>query len=139
MGISIRRQLLLLILGITVPFTLAGIFGLLRVWNISRTQLNNSVQQQAELAALAFERWVDSQRRPLETFAAMAADGKAQSLDSIQYDIKTHPNWIDVTIVNANGEIVRSFPADQNNTPSALISYLSTEVRKRNSWVLVTD
>ncbi len=139
MAISIRRQLLLLILGITVPFTLAGIFGLLRVWNISRTQLNDSVREQAELAALTFERWVDSQRRPLETFAAMAADGKIESLNSIQYGIKTRPYWIDVNIVSANGDIIRSFPADQDHAPPALINYLATEIRKRNSWVLVTD
>jgi signal transduction histidine kinase len=129
----------LLILGITVPFTLAGIFGLLRVWNISRTQLNDSVREQAELAALTFERWVDSQRRPLETFAAMAADGKTESLNSVQYGIKTRPYWIDVNIVSASGDIIRSFPADQDHAPPALINYLSTETRKRNSWVLVTD
>src|ERR1043165_1788463 len=139
MAISIRRQLLLLILGITVPFTLVGIFGLLRVWNISRTKLNTSAQEQAELAAFAFERWVDSQRRPLETFAAMAADGKTESLNGVQYVIKTRPYWIDVNIVSASGEVIRSFPADQDHAPTALINYLSTETPKRNSWVLVTD
>jgi signal transduction histidine kinase len=139
MAISIRRQLLLLILGITVPFTLVGVFGLLRVWNISRTQLNDSMQQQAELAALAFERWVDSQRRPLETVAAIAADGKIESLNVVEYGIKTRPYWIDVSIVSAAGEIMRSFPADQDQAPPALIHYLVTETQKRNSWLLVTD
>jgi signal transduction histidine kinase len=139
MAMSIRRQLLLLILGITVPFTLVGVFDLLRVWNISRTQLNDSVQQQAELAALAFERWVDSQRRPLETIAAIAADGKMQSLNGVNYGIKTRPYWIDVSIVSAAGEIIRSFPADQEHLPPALVDYLLTETQKRNSWLLVTD
>ena len=139
MAISIRRQLLLLILGITVPFTLVGVFDLLRVWNISRAQLNDSVQEQAELAALAFERWADSQRRPLETFAAIAADGKLQSLESVQYGIKTRPYWIDINIVSAKGEVLRSFPAGEEHAPPALINYLFTETRKRNSWVLVTD
>ena len=139
MAISIRRQLLLLILSITVPFTLVGVFGLLRVWSISRTQLNDSVQQQAELAALAFERWVDSQRRPLETIAAIAADGKVQSLNSVQYGIKTRPYWIDVSIVTATGAIVRSFPADEKHAPPALVDYLLTETQKRKSWLLVTD
>lgn len=139
MAISIKRQLLLLILSITVPFTLVGVFDLLRVWNISRTQLNDSVQQQAELAALAFERWVDSQRRPLETIAAIASDGKMQSLSAVEYGLKTRPYWIDVSIVSAAGEIVRSFPADQEHTPPALVDYLLTETQKRNSWLLVTD
>ena len=129
----------MLILGITVPFTLVGAFGLLRVWNISRAQLNDSVQEQAELAALAFERWADSQRRPLETFAAIAADGKLQSLESVRYGIKTRPYWIDVNIVSANGEVLRSFSAGEEHVPPALIDYLLTETRKRNSWVLVTD
>src|SRR5690349_12808994 len=132
MAISIRRQLLLLILGITVPFTLVGAFGLLRVWNISRAQLDDSVQEQAELAALAFERWADSQRRPLETFAAIAADGKLQSLESVRYGIKTRPYWIDVNIVSANGKVLRSFSAGEEHVPPALIDYLLTETRKRN-------
>lgn len=136
---SIRSQLLLLILGITVPFTLVGVFGLLRVWNISRTQLNDSVQQQAELAALAFERWVDTQRRPLETMAVIAADANTQSLSSVEYGIKTRPYWIDVSIVSSAGEIVRTFPVDHEHAPPALVEYLLTETRKRNSWLLVTD
>lgn len=139
MAMSIRSQLLLLILGITVPFTLVGVFGLLRVWNISRTQLDNSVQQQAELAALAFERWVDSQRRPLETIAVIAADANIQSLNSVEYGIKTRPYWIDVSIVSAAGEITRSFPADREQPSTALVDYLLTETRTRNSWLLVTD
>ena len=139
MAISIRRQLLLLILSITVPFTLVGVLGLLRVWNISRTQLNDSVRQQAELAALAFERWVDSQRRPLETIAAIAADGKMQSLNSVEYGIKTRPYWIDVSIVSTAGAIVKSFPSHQKHAPPALVDYLLTETHKRDSWVLVTD
>lgn len=139
MAVSIRRQLLLLILGITVPFILVGVFDLLRVWKISRAQLNDSVQQQAELAALAFERWVDSQRRPLETIAAMAADGKMQSLNAVDYGIKTRPYWIDVSIVGAAGEILRSFPSAREQAPHALIKYLTTETHTRNSWLLVTD
>src|ERR1051325_11244012 len=139
MAISIRQQLLLLILGITVPFILVGVFDLLRVWNISRAQLDDSVRQQAELAALAFERWVDSQRRPLETFAAIVADGKEDSLNGVQYGVKTRPYWIDVNIVSANDESVGSFPAGQEHAPPALINYLLSETQKRNSWVLVTD
>jgi len=139
MAISIRGQLILLILGITVPFTLVGVFDLLRVWNISRAQLNDSVEQQAELAALAFERWVDAQRRPLDTIAAVAADGKTEDLELVDYGVKTRPYWIDLSIVNASGEIVRSYPATQEHAPSALINYLVTETHKRNSWMLVTD
>jgi signal transduction histidine kinase len=137
MAISIRRQLLLLILSITVPFTLVGVFDLLRVWNISEAQLKDSVQQQAELAALAFERWVDSQRRPLETIAAIAADG--ESMNAVEYGLKTRPHWIDVSIVSAAGEIVRFSPADQEHAPPALVDYLLAETQKKNSWLLVTD
>jgi signal transduction histidine kinase len=139
MAISIRGQLLLLILGITVPLTLVGVLDLRRVWNISRAQLNDSVQQQAELAALAFERWVDSQRRPLETIAAIAADGKLESLNPVEYIVTTRPYWIDLTIVNASGDVIESYPLREERAPSALIKYLLTESQKRASWVLVTD
>jgi HAMP domain-containing protein len=112
---------------------------LLRVWNISRTQLDDSVQQQAELAALAFERWVDSQRRPLETIAAIAEDGKLESFATVDYQLKTRPYWIDVSVVNAVGEVVGPPPRTRNTLLQALVEYLVAETRNRNSWLLVTD
>lgn len=129
----------MLIAGITLPFTFVGVLNLLRVWNIGRAQLDNSVKQQAELAALAFQRWVDAQREPLETIASIAADGKIQSLASEQYIVKTRPHWIDLTLVDDSGAHLRSYPTSRERPPSALIAYLLSETRKRQSWFLTTD
>ena len=72
MKIGIRGRLLLLTFGIAIPLAVIGILVLNRMWNLGRAQLDDSVKQQAELAALAFDRWVDSQRQPLITIAAVA-------------------------------------------------------------------
>ncbi len=139
MKIGIRGQLMLLILGITIPFTLVGVSDLHRTWNTSRKQLNDSIEQQAELAALAFERWVDAQRRPLETIAAIAADRNFESLDIVNYAVSTRPYWVDLTILNASGDPLRFHARAVDPPPRALIDHLLTETHKRNSWVLVTD
>ena len=136
MRLTIRTRLLLLILGITIPFALLGVFNLRRVWRIGRTQLENSMKQQAELASLAFARWVDAQREPLDTIAAIADDEK--SFETVEYIVRTRPHWIDLSLVNASGDVVRSYPPDKQ-PPSAVIQHLLIETRKRNSWVLVTD
>ena len=57
---GIRGRLLLLAIGVAVPLALVGALGLLGLWNANRLQLDDSLQQQAELAGIAFERWVDA-------------------------------------------------------------------------------
>src|SRR4051812_34114581 len=74
--LGIRARLLLLAVGIAVPLMIVGVADLRGMWAVSRAQLDDSVRQQAELAALAFERWVDAQRQPLVTIAAIASDQK---------------------------------------------------------------
>ncbi len=74
MKVGIRGRILLLAIGIGIPLALVGVLALRQMRNISRLQLEASVSQQSELAAIAFERWVDAQRQPLITIAAVAAD-----------------------------------------------------------------
>src|SRR5919112_5186938 len=70
-AMGIRGRLLLLAIGVAVPLALVGALGLRGRWDAGRLQLDESIQQQAELAAVAFERWVDAQRQPLNTIAAV--------------------------------------------------------------------
>ncbi len=76
MKVGIRGRLLLLTLGIVIPLALVGVLALNRMWSTGRAQLDDSVKQQAELAAIAFERWVDAQRQPLITIAARVGPTK---------------------------------------------------------------
>lgn len=141
MRVGIRGRILLLALGIGIPLALVGVFALGRMWTVGRSQLDDSVKQQSELAAIAFERWVDAQRQPLITIAAVAAarKGSLPFDDNLQYVVKTRPYWIDLRIVDTAGKTQLVQPANVEPPPSALTDYLLAETRSRKSWVLVTD
>ena len=140
MRVNIRARLLLLIAGITIPFTLVGVIDLWQVWSIGRAQLESSMKQQVELAALAFERWVDAQREPLETIAAIASeDGAGSSLASINNFVDTRRHWLDLRIVDASGKTIRASSPTSDPPPAALTEYLASETQKSRSWTLITD
>jgi signal transduction histidine kinase len=140
---GIRGRLLLLAIGVAVPLALVGALGLRGLWNASRLQLDDSIQQQAELAAVAFERWVDAQRRPLTTLAVMVEEQRAHSApaftESMRFIFKTRPHWIDLHVVDREGQSIAAQPAGREPSPPALLDYLLAETRRRNSWVVVTD
>jgi signal transduction histidine kinase len=139
MKVGIRGRILLLAIGIGIPLALVGVLALRQMRNISRLQLEDSVSQQSELAAIAFERWVDAQRQPLITIAAVAADRQAYPFDNnLQYVVKTRPYWIDLRIVDGSGTTLLAQPAAPE-PPPALVQYLLTESRAKSSWVLVSD
>ena len=71
---SIRRRLLMLAVGAVVPLLLVSLAALWRLWGTKQQQLNEALEQQAELAAVVFEHWLDTQRQPLLTVAALAAE-----------------------------------------------------------------
>jgi hypothetical protein len=60
--LSIRGRLLALALGAVVPLVLLGLAMLWGVWGAKEQQLNESLEQQAELSAVVFDRWLDAQR-----------------------------------------------------------------------------
>ncbi|HLL73193.1 MAG TPA: histidine kinase dimerization/phospho-acceptor domain-containing protein, partial [Pyrinomonadaceae bacterium] len=128
-------------MGIAVPLALVGAADLRRVWQSNRTQLDESLKQRAELAAVAFERWIDAQRQPL---AALAAEATEQSLrspqlaDHLRYTVQTRPYWIDAHLVGQDGESLVAQPQGRE-PPPALTDHLLSEVQGRDSWALATD
>lgn len=140
MTVGIRGRILLLAIGIGIPLALVGVLALRQMRSINRAQLEASVSQQSELAAIAFERWVDAQRQPLITSAAAAADRKTYPFDNnFQYVVNTRPYWIDLRIVDESGSTVLAQPQAPQPPPAALVQYLIAESQAKNSWVLVTD
>src|SRR5918999_43673 len=140
MKIGIRGRLLLLTLGIAIPLAVIGILALNRMWNLGRAQLEDSVKQQAELAALAFDRWVDSQRQPLITIAALAGQQKINPSDTnLRYVVSTRPHWLGLDVVDSSGKTLLSEPREHEAPPIALVEYLLRETADKDSWVLVTD
>ncbi|HEX5708072.1 MAG TPA: ATP-binding protein [Pyrinomonadaceae bacterium] len=141
--LGIRGRLVLLAVGVAVPLALVGVVALRATWDASRRQLDDSIKQQAELAAVAFERWVDAQRQPLVTLSARVEEraGEAPSTlsDDMRFIVSSRPHWIDLHTVGPSGELLASHPAGREPPPSALVGYLLSETRRRNDWMVVTD
>ncbi|HYO92370.1 MAG TPA: ATP-binding protein [Pyrinomonadaceae bacterium] len=139
---GIRGRLIILAVGVAVPLVLVGIADLRGMWRVSRSQLDESVKQQAELAAVAFERWVDAQRQPLTMIAAMAADERVEPAAfnvNLRYVVETRPHWIDLHVLGPAGENLTTQPTGREPLPPALTQHLLAEVTRRSSWTVATD
>src|ERR1043165_7992877 len=75
-SINIRKRLLILAIGGVVPLLLVGLALLWSVWHAKQQQLNDGIAQQAELAAVLFDRWLDAQEQPLRTVAEYSNQSK---------------------------------------------------------------
>lgn len=140
--LGIRGKLLLLAAGIAVPLVLVGALDLRNMWRLSRSQMDDSVKQQVDLASVALERWLDNQKKALDAISALAGD-KDTSTPSIRENLesvlRTRPFWLDLRITNAAGTTLMSQPSRREILPNALTDYLVSEMRERNSWTVVTD
>ena len=139
---GIRKRLLALSIGIAVPLILVGLVMLWALWQESRKELNHSVEEQSQLAAVAFEKWIDGQRQPLSTLAAIAAEhprGPFPFEARLSYVVQTRPHWLDLRVLNDAGEPLLTQSPDPKNLPPEILSTLQNEVRRRNSWTVVTD
>jgi signal transduction histidine kinase len=128
---SIRWRLLMLAVGAVVPLLLVGLAALWGVWGARQQQLNEAMEQQAELAAVVFERWLDTQRQPLLTVAALAeghAPDDASLRNYLRFVTAPRPHWIDIRIVNASGESIILHPSDTVGFPPGLDEKLLAEV-----------
>src|SRR5687768_16188711 len=113
------------------------------VWQSNRSQLDEALRQQAELAAVAFERWIDAQRQPLTTLATEAGELRSlrspQLAEHLRLTAQTRPFWIDARLIDHAGETIVAQPAGREPPPPALTDYLLSEVRGRGSWAIATD
>ncbi|HEX8556895.1 MAG TPA: ATP-binding protein [Pyrinomonadaceae bacterium] len=140
---GIRGRLLVLAVVVAVPLGVVGAADMRGVWRSSRAQLDAALRQQAELAAVAFERWVDAQRQPLATLAAGAAEQRSlrapQLAEHLRLTAQTRPFWMDARVIDAAGRTVVAQPAGREPPPPALAAHLLAEIARRGSWALATD
>lgn len=139
---GIRGKLLLLAAGIAVPLVLVGALDLRNMWRLSRSQLDDSVKQQVELASVALERWLDDQKKALDAIAVLAGEQDTRTpiiRENLENVLRTRPFWLDLRITNAAGTTLMSQPTRREILPNALTDYLVSEMRERNSWAVVTD
>ena len=138
---GIRGKLLLLAAGIAVPLVLVGTLDLRNMWRLSRSQLDDSIKQQVDLASIALERWLDSQKKALDAIA-LAGDKDTRSPiihENLENVLRTRPFWLDLRITNAAGTTLMSQPSRKEILPHALTDYLVSQMNERNSWMVVTD
>lgn len=133
---------MLLAAGIAVPLVVVGTLDLRNMWRLSRSQLNDSVKQQVDLASVALERWLDDQKKALDAVAALAGDkdtGTPIIRENLENVLRTRPFWFDLRITNSAGTTLMSQPSRREVLSNALTDYLVSEMRERNSWAVVTD
>jgi endonuclease/exonuclease/phosphatase family metal-dependent hydrolase len=121
--LGIRGRLLLLAVGVALPLALFGASALRGAPRASRAQLDDSIRQQAELAAVAFERWVDAQTQPLTAISAMleerGAAPPANLSNNLRVVVTTRHHWIDLHVIGAGGRVLASHNARDTTPPSA--------------------
>lgn len=128
----------MLAVGAVVPLLLVSLTALWGLWGARQQQLNEAMEQQAELAAVVFEHWLDTQRQPLLTVAALAggpAPDGASPRNYLRSVIAARPHWIDIRIVNGGGGSMLSHPSDAEEFPPGLAGKLLEEVRNEAAAV----
>jgi len=138
--LTIRARLLWLTIGLVVPLLLVGFYNLWEAWQVSRAQLNESIERQAELAATAFEQWIEAQTQTLTTISTLSQNNNPATLkDYLDSIVKTRPHWLDVQIVNPAGKVVLSQTVRDKPLPLVSIETLRNEVAAKKSLVVFTE
>ena len=130
---SIRARLLALAIGGVLPLLIVGLTVLGIVWSEKQNQLNEGLEQQAELAAVVFDRWLDAQYQPLKTIASYPPNhlnDKPALEENLKAALRHRTHWIDLRTLDANGSVVVTEPASAENLPPGLAEKLVGEVRR---------
>lgn len=142
---------MLLSAGVAVPLALVGLAVLWGLWRESRQQIDASAEKQAQLAAIALERWIEGQRQPLQTLAAQVSSQRAASQSSAQSEasaalaanlalvVSNRPYWLDLHILDSQGERMLAQPPQTAPLPQGTVADVLAELNKRGSWAVVTD
>jgi signal transduction histidine kinase len=112
------------------------------LWRESKSELTHSIEEQSQLAAVAFEKWIDGQRQPLETLATIAAEhpqGPLPFAGRLSFIVDTRPYWTDLWILDDAGNTRASHSPAAKSLSKELLNTLRAEMRRRNSWAVVTD
>lgn len=135
---SIRGRLLTLAIGGVLPLLIVGLAVLWIVWTEKRTQLNESLEQQAELLGVVFDRWLDAQYQPLRTIASYPPDplNDPSALKvNLHATISPRPHWVDLRVLDSTGRVMAIEPAGAGDLPSGLGEKLLAEAKRGASDV----
>ena len=138
---SIRARLLALAIGGVVPLLILSLVMLWLVWSEKQKQLNEALEQQAELSAVVFDRWLDAQYQPLRTIASLQQgrlNDRAIVTEVVKAARNNRTHWIDLRVVDANGRVLTIDPVDAGDLPSGVTEKLLSEA-ERNLPDVETD
>jgi signal transduction histidine kinase len=130
---SIRGRLLTLAIGGVLPLLIVGLAMLWIVWSEKRNQLNESLEQQAELVGVVFDRWLDAQNQPLRTIASYPPDHLIDSSaikDDLNATIIRRPHWVDLRVLDSTGKVIAIEPDGAGSLPSGLSEMLLDEAKR---------
>jgi signal transduction histidine kinase len=130
---SIRGRLLALAIGGVLPLLIVGLTVLGIVWTEKQNQLNEGLEQQAELAGVVFDRWLDAQYQPLKTIASYPPDhlkDKSALEENLQAALIHRTHWIDLRVLDASGKVVAVYPAGAESLPVGVADKLLGEMRR---------
>lgn len=114
-GTSIRARLITLVIGAVVPLAAVSLVALWSLWDAKREQLDAALKQQAELAAVALDQWLETQQQPLLTIAvdAPARIGDTAALaEDLAAAAAPRAHWVDVRVVDSGGATLARHPAE---------------------------
>lgn len=138
---GIRERLITFSLLLAIPLVLVGLFALWGLWEENKEQLDDSVEQQSQLASIAFERWIDDQQRPLSALVAdTGANGRTTLSEGLPFVIKTHPDWLD--ILQVSGTTAKSLvePGRPANLSEGAIEELKSSIDgRRKTWSVLAE
>ncbi len=138
---TIRGRLLMLAIGGVLPLLIVGLSVLWIVWREKQIQLNDSLEQQAELSAVVFDRWLDAQYQPLRTIASYPPEhlnNPAALKPNLKATLINRNHWTDVRVLDSAGNVLAIEPSDAGNLPSGLAERLLSEA-KRGVFDVETD
>jgi len=123
----------MLAIGGVLPLLIVGLTVLWIVWREKQTQLNDSLEQQAELSAVVFDRWLDAQYQPLRTIASYPPDylnDPSELKPNLKAALLNRNHWIDVRVLDPAGKVLAIEPSDAGNLPTGLAEKLLGEAKR---------
>ena len=138
---GIRGRLLVLVIGATLPLAFVWLWTWHADWQSNRQQIAEALEQQAELAAVIFARWLEAQAQPLVTAAGIAGTSSINTpelQERLRFTIAPRPYWQDVRVLAANGATLTTEPANAAPLPPGLGERLLEQALSR-SPVAETD
>jgi len=142
-SVGVRARLMWLSLGVAVPLALVGALVLWGLWRESRRQIDASIESQTQLAAVAFERWMEGQRNPLRTLAGQAAIPAPTASTALAKNfalvISNRPHWLDLHLLDARGNTLLAQPPQSPALPQGTVTDAFAKLNRRDSWAITTD